>query len=41
MIWYPPTGDIMFSLKKLKLYGDRGPDMRTRGRRQDNPNTHL
>ena len=25
---YPPTGYTMFSLKKLKFYGGRGPDMR-------------
>ena len=23
---YPPTGYLMFSLKKLKFYGIRGPD---------------
>ena len=32
---YPPTGYIMFSLKKLKFYGGRGPDMRVRGREPD------
>ena len=31
---YPPTGDIMFSLKRLKFYGNRGLG-------PDNPNTHL
>ena len=30
MCCYPPTGYVMFSLKKLTFYGDRGPD---------NPNT--
>ena len=26
MMCYPPTGYIMFSLKKLKFYGRRRPD---------------
>ena len=26
MMCYPPTGYIMFSLKKLNFYGARGPD---------------
>ena len=30
MMCYPPTGYIVFSLKKLKFYGGRGPG---------NPNT--
>ena len=32
MMCYPLTGCIMFSLKKLKFYADRGPD---------NPNTQF
>ena len=31
MICYPPTGYIVFGLKRLKFYGDRGPDMRAGG----------
>ena len=45
MMSYPPTGYIMFSLKKLKFYGDRGLgtgggalDMRAGGRGPDNTN---
>ena len=38
MMCHPPTGYIMFSLRKLKYYGDRGPDMRARGRGTENPN---
>ena len=29
MMCYPPSGYIIFSLRKLKLYGGRGPDVRT------------
>ena len=29
MIYYPPTGYIMFSLKKLKFYGGRGRKTQT------------
>ena len=36
---FPPTGYIVFSLKKLKFYGGRGPDMRAGDRGPNNPNT--
>ena len=36
---YHPTGYIMFSLKRLKFYEGRGPDMRAGGWGPDNPNT--
>ena len=29
MIYYPPTGYIMFSFKKLKFYGGRGRKTQT------------
>ena len=32
MMCYPPTGYIIFNLKKLKLYGGRAPGMRAGGR---------
>ena len=41
MMCHPPKGYIMFGLKKLKYYGDRGPYMRARGRGTDNPNTLI
>ena len=44
MMCYRPTSYIMFSLKKLKFYGDRGPgaggrrpDMRAGGRITQTP----
>ena len=36
---YPPLGYIIFSLRKLKFYGGRGPDMRAGDQGPDNPNT--
>ena len=38
---YPPSGHIIFSLRKLKSYGSWGPMARCEGRGQgpDNPNT--
>ena len=39
MMCYHPSGCIIFSLRKLKFYWGRGPDMRVGGRGPDNPNT--
>ena len=41
MICYPPWGYIIFSLRKLKLYGGRGTDIRVGDQGPDNSNTLL
>ena len=48
MVGYPPSGYIIFSLRKLKLCGDRGPGAKSRGldiragsQGPDNPKTQI
>ena len=38
---YPTSGYIILSLRKLKFYGNMGPDMSTGGRGSDNWNTCI
>ena len=39
MVYYPPSGYVIFSLRNLKFYEGRRPDMRTGGRGLDKPKT--
>ena len=41
MMCYPPSGYIILSLRKLKLYGGRGIEIRVGDQGPDNPNTLL
>ena len=41
MMCYSPSGYVIFSVRKLKFYGDRELRVGCEGRGPDNPNTHF